>query len=88
MKRKQGFEIVQIAGEYLLIPSNSRETSGGGTVVLNEVAAFVLDALRADTSREALLEALLREYDVTRKVAEEDLDALLDTFQRLGLMEA
>lgn len=87
MKRKQGFEIVQIAGEYLLIPAEGEGACGGRTVVLNEVSAFVLNAMRADTSKEALLEALLREYDVRREVAAADLDSLLDTFRQLGLVE-
>lgn len=87
MKRKQGFEIVQIAGEYLLIPSDGESICAGSTIVLNEVSAFVLNALREDTGREALLDALLRVYDVHREVAQADLDRLLDTFRQLGLVE-
>lgn len=87
MKRKQGFEIVQIAGEYLLIPTDGDGACGGRTIVLNEVSAFVLNTLRVDTGKAALLDALLREYDVPREVAEADLLRLLDTFRQLGLVE-
>lgn len=87
MKRKQGFEIVQIAGEYLLIPTDGVSACGGRTIVLNEVSAFVLNTLRVDTGKEVLVDALLREYDVPREVAQADLDRLLDTFWQLGLVE-
>lgn len=87
MKRKQGFEIIQIAGEYLLIPTDGNSVCGGRTIVLNQVSAFVLEALRRETDREALLDALLREYDVPREVAKADLLKLLDTFRQLGLVE-
>ena len=86
MKRKQTFQIVEIAGDYMVIP-NPGEPASGQTLALNGVAAFLLNAMQTEISREALLELLLREYRVSRETAQRDLDAVLDTFEKLGLIE-
>ena len=41
----------------------------------------------ANAAREAILEALLNEFDVARAVAEKDLDVLLNRFREYGLIE-
>lgn len=86
MKRKRTFEIVQIAGDYLLIPTEDR-ASFGGTVVLNEVAAYLLRAMDTDISQEQLLERMLDTYAVERDTAARDLDRIVQTFQTMGLIE-
>lgn len=85
MKQKGTFEITQIAGDYLVIPRD--ETSFGGTVVLNEVAAFLLKAMETDISQEQLLERMLDTYAVERERAARDLGEILRSFQTLGLIE-
>lgn len=85
MKRKGTFEIAQIAGDYLVIPTD--ETSFGGTLVLNEVAAFLLKAMETDISQEQLLERMLATYAVDRETAARDLGEILRSFQALGLIE-
>ena len=87
MKRKRTFEIIQIAGDYLVIPTDGGKTSFGGTVVLNEVAAFVLKAMETDISREQLLDRMVDTYAVERDAADRDLGEILHTFETLGLME-
>lgn len=58
-----------------------------GTVVLNEVSAFLWEKLQQPVTREELLCALLEEYEVSRDVAEKDMDALLRKFAELGLLD-
>ena len=86
MKRKGTFEIAQIAGDYLVIPTDG-SGSFGGTVVLNEVAAFLLKAMDTDISREQLLDRMVDTYAVERDAADRDLGEILHTFETLGLME-
>ena len=87
MKRKRTFEIMQIAGDYLVIPTDGGKAAFGGTVVLNEVAAFVLKAMETDISREQLLDRMVDTYAVERDAADRDLGEILHTFETLGLME-
>lgn len=87
MKRKEAFEVVQIAGDYLVIPTDGGQASFGGTLVLNEVAAFLLKAMETDISREQLLDRMVDTYAVEREAADRDLGEILQTFETLGLME-
>lgn len=87
MKAKDGFVLRTIVDEYMIMPTGANITSFDGTVVLNEVSAFLWEKLQEETTREALLAALLAEYDVEPQVAEKDLDALLKRFSEYGLLE-
>ena len=87
MKLKQGFEIMEIAGDYMVIPTGSNMASFGGSMVVNEVSAFLLEAMKNDISEEELLEKMLNEYAVDRDTAARDLAEVLHTFEDLGLIE-
>lgn len=88
MKAKNGFVLRTIVDEYMLMPTGDNISRFDGTVVLNEVSAFVWKQLQQATTREQLLTSLLEEYEVSQDVAESDLDALLQKFTELGLLEA
>lgn len=87
MKAKEGFVLRTIVDEYMLLPTGTNIGRFDGTVVFNEVSAFLWQKLQQATTRQNLLDALLEEYDVSQDVAEKDLDALLERFSQLGLLE-
>ena len=86
MKLKPGFEIMEIAGDYMAIPTSGM-AAFGGAAILNEVSAFLLNNMKTDISQEALLEKMLHEYAVDRDTAARDLAEVLRTFEDLGLIE-
>lgn len=87
MKAKDGFALRTIVDEYILMPTGINIDKFDGTVVLNEVSAFLWERLQRPVTRDDLLTALLETYEVSREVAEKDLDDLLQTFAQLGLLE-
>ncbi len=88
MKLKQGFEVVEMEGDYLALPTGENVAAFAGSVVLNEVSAALLrEMAQRECSREDLLELLLNEYEVEREVAAADLDGILKTFSELGLIQ-
>lgn len=86
MKAKDGFVLRTIVDEYMIMPTGENISHFDGTVVLNEVSAFLWEKLQKEITKEELLEALLAEYDVPRDVAEKDLDGLLKRFTEYGLI--
>lgn len=88
MKAKADFVVRNVVGEYILMPTNDNINKFDGTVVLNEVSAFIWNQLQQETTQEAVLAAVLEEFDVTREVAAKDLQALLGSFEEMGLLEA
>ena len=87
MRLKENFEIIEIAGDYMAIPTGENMAHYGGSVVLNEVSAFLLKAMKKPVTEEELLELLLNEYEVDREKAATDLKNILSTFENLGLIE-
>lgn len=87
MKLKDGFELTELGGDFMLIPTGNNIVEFGGSVVLNDVSAFLLEKMKAPVTRDELLELLLAEYEVEKERAAGDLDQILKTFQEMGIVE-
>lgn len=86
MKRAANFEIVKIADDYILVPVGDQMEKFNGTVVLNEVSAFLLDKLKSDLTMEELVNSLLAEYDVDLETAQADVEKALEEMKKLGIV--
>ena len=87
MKIKQGFVLRNVVDEFIVMPTGDNIAKFEGAVVLNEVSAFIYKQLENYVSREDLLMAMLGEYEVDEATAAADLDALLQKFSEMGLLE-
>ena len=73
------FTIQKVGGSYLAVPVGETSKHFHGMIRLNETGAFLWKIMaQKDTSEEALVEALLAEYDVSRETAERDVHALVE----------
>ena len=86
MRIKQGFEVVNIAGDYLLIPVGDQIDVFNGTVILNEVSAFLINKLETDIDKDDLVILLVDEYGIDRKTAQEDIDEALEKMKKIGII--
>lgn len=87
MKAKQGFVLRNVVDEYILMPTGDNIGKFNGTVLLNEVSAFVWEKMQNPISKADLLQAILDEYEVEKTVAAADLDALLKTLKEYNVIE-
>ena len=87
MKAKQGFVLRNVVDEFILMPTGDNIGKFNGTVLLNDVSAFVWEKLQDPLSKEDLLKAVLDEFEVEKPVASTDLDALLATLREYGVIE-
>lgn len=87
MKVKSGFILREVMDEFLIMPTGDNIGKFGGTVVLNEVSAFIWEKLQNPIAYEDVLAAVLSEYEIDEVTARKDLDALLDRFRSFDLME-
>ena len=53
----------------------------------NATAAFIVDCLKKQTTREAILEAMLDKYEVSTEKAAADLDRILDTLRSVNALD-
>ena len=87
MQIKNGFTLRNVLDEHMVMPTGDNIGKFDGTVVLNDVSAFVFEQLKMPVSREDILAAILAEYEVDEETAAKDLDALLAQFRELGMIE-
>lgn len=83
MRLKDTFVMQELDGEQLLV-----ETGGAfpGFVRSNATAAFIVNRLKAETSREAILDAMCREFDAPREVMAADVDTVLAKLRSIGAL--
>ena len=86
MKLKPDFQIVQMANDYMLVPTGDQIDSFNGTVILNEVSAFMLNQLKEDLEKEDLVERLVMEFDVESATARQDVDAAVEKMKQIGIL--
>lgn len=88
MKLSSSFEIVDIAGEYLLVPVGDKATTFRGVVALNEASGFLLKhMMNTHKSVKDLADLLLNEYSIDRISATKDVIQLIDKLYRYGVIE-
>ena len=86
MKLKPDFQIVQMVDDYMLVPAGDEIDSFNGTVILNEVSAFLLEQLKEDLEKEDLVERLVEEFDVDPATARADVDAAVEKMHEIGIL--
>lgn len=87
MKLNPNFLKTELGEETMLVPVGAADEQFHGVVRLNETAAFIVNRLSSETTEEALVDALLGEYDVERAVAEKHVRAALDTLRKIHALE-
>ena len=87
MRVRDQFILRTIADEHLLIPTGQAAFQLKGLIALSESGALLYNRLKDGCSREALVAALLAEYDVSEAEASRDTDAFLDQMRSLNMLE-
>ncbi|MBR7178978.1 MAG: PqqD family protein [Oscillospiraceae bacterium] len=68
MKIKDGFLLRQVAGQSVVLPTGN-EMNLNMMITLNDTGAFLWEHLQTETDENALVAAVLREYDVDADTA-------------------
>ena len=86
MKLKQEFVLRSIAGENVLIPVTGLDNKFDGLISLNESGVVIWKALESGCDEDAIVNALLEEYEVTEEKARQDVQNLLNQLRVLGIL--
>ena len=89
MKIKNGFVLREVCGENVIVGEGLGAVNFGKLLALNETAAWLWKTALAmgDVSVEELTERLCEEYDVTTEQAQQDVAAILQQWQEVGVVE-
>ncbi len=87
MKIKQGFELREIADNYVVIPTESNVVDFSSMIMLNDVSAFLWLQLLEDKTEHDLLKAVLKEYDVDKETAAGDIKIFIKELAAAGVID-
>lgn len=85
MKLKTGFVPHDMGGEQVIVPTG--ENSFAGMVRVKGTAAFIVNCLLEDTTRDGIVDAILAKYDVSAETAGADVDKVLEKLRFIGAIE-
>ena len=86
MKIKDSFVLRQVAGINVII-SASAASSFEGMLTLNDTGVFMWNLLIDGSDKNAIVEALINEYDIDTSTAEKDTDAFIKKLSSLDIFE-
>lgn len=87
MKLKYEFVINNVAGETVAVSVGNNDGQFNGYIKLNETGAFIFKMLQKETTREDIINALIKEYsDATPEDAAESVDGLLEELNKAELL--
>ncbi len=85
MKLNKDFIIHSTNDEHILVSTGVGSFSG--LVRMNALGAFLVGLLNKDTTEEAMVDAVLAEYDVARERAAADVHTLIEKLRTVGAIE-
>ena len=88
MRAVKDYIMREIAGETILIPSGSAAKKFNGLITVNELGAFIWNALSEDLTLDALTERITEAYEVDAATARADASEFLDELRQVGALEA
>ena len=84
MKLKKEFITHTSGDEQLMISAGG---NFNGMVRSNKTAAFIIDLLKEDTTKEKIVDKMLEVYDAEREVIAADVDKVIDALLSIGAID-
>ena len=85
MKIKDGFILRSVAGQTVVLPTGD-ELDLNIMITLNETGTFLWERLQAETDENALVSALLAEYDVDEETARKAVNGFVAKLENHGFL--
>lgn len=89
MRIADGYMLKEIAGNHVVIPVGQNIVDYKSMLHLNETGAFIWQQLENETTYNKVIEALIKEYEVTKEetsIIKKDLDEFIAHMNDLQLL--
>ena len=86
MKISSGYLLRTIAGKNIVISVND-SLNFNGMITLNDTGVFFWNLMQNNTTKEKMLEAVLKEYDVSSEEAAKDIDEFIEKLSSANILE-
>ena len=85
MKLKEGFITYSSGEQQILVPTGGQDFAG--LVRSNESAAFIIDSMKEETTREDMIVKLMDHYEIDRETAVKGVDKVLCQLRQIGALD-
>lgn len=85
MKLKEGFITYDSGDRQILVPTGGQNFTG--LVRSNETAAFIINALKEETSREDVIAVMMDHYGIDSDTAADGVDKVLKQLRAIGALD-
>ena len=85
MKLRKGFVTKDMGGTQVMVAVGGSAFSG--VVRSNKTAAFIVDQLKEETTREQIIAAMLAKYDASEEQISADVDSILEKLRGIGALD-
>ena len=82
MKLKETFITQESDGEQIMVSTG--DSGFVGLVRSNATAAFIINCLKEETTKEAIVDKMYEKYDATREKIAESVDYVIDKLRSIG----
>ena len=87
MKRNENFVLKELMGSFVLVPVGEAAMNLNGVITLNETAKFLWDTAEGEFDEQALVDAVIAEYDVDIQTATDGVQVFLKRMKEEGCIE-
>lgn len=85
MKLKDGFVTHEMGGEQIMVATGA--ATFAGLVRSNATAAYIVECLKEDTTKEAIVEKMLAKYDASADVISADVDKIIAKLRSINALD-
>ena len=87
MKLRDGFITYSTDEEQIMVAAGSAAEFFHGMVRSNRTAAFIIDCLSQETTKEEIVEKMFKKYDASREQIASGVDSVLDSLRKIGALD-
>lgn len=87
MRIKEGYLLIDIAGEWVVVPNDETVIELNKILTLSGSAEFLWNKLKDECNVDELVSLLLGEYEIDRNTAEIDVNKFIVDLSSLGLLQ-
>ena len=86
MRVKSGFVVREVGGKKYAVATGEAARSFKGMLSLNDVGATIFNLLQSDTTAEAIVEAILAEYDASAEIVSADVENFIRQLRSINVI--
>ncbi len=86
MKLKPGFITHNVGNEQMMVAAGPAAKVFHGLVRSNETAAFIINCLKNETTEEAIVDAMLAQYEAPRETIAQDVHRVVEQLREIGAL--